>query len=86
MPYTLSMTRTIRKVGYKAKSKVYRGRRYPAGIVPGLVVKILWFVIYWRFRAVFYGTFFSETSSMDAKLLDRALDEIRGVFDQVIHG
>ena len=33
----------------------------PAGIAPGLVVTALWFVIYWQFRAAFYGVFFTET-------------------------
>ena len=32
----------------------------PAGIVPGLVVAALWFVIYWQFRAAFYGILFTE--------------------------
>src|SRR5579862_8513839 len=35
----------------------------PAGIVPGLVVTALWFVIYWQFRAAFYGIFFTATQS-----------------------
>jgi putative oxidoreductase len=30
----------------------------PGGIVPGLIVTALWFVIYWQFRAAFYGIFF----------------------------
>jgi hypothetical protein len=33
------------------------------GIVPGLVVTVLWFVVYWQFRAAFYGIFFTETQS-----------------------
>ena len=33
----------------------------PSGIVPGLVVTALWFVIFWQFHAAFYGIFFSET-------------------------
>jgi putative oxidoreductase len=33
----------------------------PAGVAPGLVVTTLWFVIYWQFRAAFYGVFFTET-------------------------
>jgi hypothetical protein len=33
----------------------------PGGIIPGLVVTALWFVIYWQFRAAFYGIFFTET-------------------------
>jgi putative oxidoreductase len=35
----------------------------PGGIVPGLVVTALWFVIYWRFRAAFFGIFFTATPS-----------------------
>jgi len=35
----------------------------PGGIVPGLVVTALWFVIYWQFRAAFFGIFFTETQS-----------------------
>ena len=35
----------------------------PGGIVPGLVVTALWFVIYWQFRAAFYGVFFPEAQS-----------------------
>jgi putative oxidoreductase len=35
----------------------------PGGIVPGLVVTVLWFVVYWRFRAAFYGIFFTEAQS-----------------------
>ena len=35
----------------------------PGGIVPGLVVTALWFVVYWQFRAAFYGVFFTETQS-----------------------
>ena len=38
----------------------------PGGIVPGLVVTALWFVIYWQFRAAFYGIFFSEARSAQA--------------------
>ena len=33
----------------------------PGGIVPGLVVTALWFVIFWQSRAAFYGIFFPET-------------------------
>src|SRR5580693_9060007 len=33
----------------------------PKGIVPGLVVTALWFVIFWHFRAAFYGVLFGET-------------------------
>jgi putative oxidoreductase len=35
----------------------------PGGIVPGLVVTALWFVIFWQFRAAFYGIFFTEPQS-----------------------
>jgi putative oxidoreductase len=35
----------------------------PGGIVPGLVVTALWFVVYWQFRAAFFGIFFTETQS-----------------------
>ena len=35
----------------------------PGGIVPGLVVTVLWFVVYWQFRAAFYGIFFAEAQS-----------------------
>ena len=39
----------------------------PGGIVPGLVVTTLWFVIYWQFRTAFYGIFFTETQSDRAR-------------------
>lgn len=32
----------------------------PGGIVPGIVVTALWFVIFWQFRAAFHGIFFSD--------------------------
>jgi putative oxidoreductase len=32
----------------------------PGGIVPGLVVTALWFVVFWQFRAAFHGIFFPE--------------------------
>ena len=35
----------------------------PRGIVPGLVATALWFVIYWQFRAAFFGIFFTEARS-----------------------
>ena len=35
----------------------------PGGIVPGLVVTALWFVIYWQFRTAFFGIFFPESQS-----------------------
>ena len=39
----------------------------PGGIVPGLVVTALWFVIYWQFRAAFFGIFFADTQSDRAR-------------------
>lgn len=36
----------------------------PAGIVPGLVVTALWVVVYWQFRAAFFGIFFSEPQAV----------------------
>ena len=36
---------------------------YASNVLPGLVVTALWFVIYWQFRAAFYGIFFTETQS-----------------------
>src|SRR5882724_6340785 len=39
----------------------------PGGIVPGLVVTALWFVIYWQFRAAFFGILFAETQSDGAR-------------------
>jgi len=35
----------------------------PGGIVPGLVVTALWFVVFSQFRATFFGIFFTETQS-----------------------
>ena len=35
----------------------------PAGIVPGLVATVLWFVVFWQFRTAFYGILFPETQS-----------------------
>jgi putative oxidoreductase len=35
----------------------------PGGIVPGLVVTALWFVVFWQFRAAFFGILFTETQS-----------------------
>ena len=35
----------------------------PSGIVPGLVVTVLWFLVFWQFRAAFYGVFFTEAQS-----------------------
>ena len=37
----------------------------PGGIVPGLVVTALWFIIFWQFRAAFDGIFFTEGSYAD---------------------
>jgi putative oxidoreductase len=39
----------------------------PGGIVPGLVVTALWFVVYWQFRAAFYGIFFPDSQSNRAR-------------------
>jgi hypothetical protein len=39
----------------------------PAGIVPGLVVTILWFIIFWQSRAAFRGILFGETRSNPAQ-------------------
>src|SRR5260221_11514322 len=35
----------------------------PGGIVPGVVVTVLWFAVCWQFRAAFYGIFFTEAQS-----------------------
>src|SRR6266436_6775801 len=35
----------------------------PVGIVPGVVVTVLWFVVYWQFRAAFYGIFCPKAQS-----------------------
>jgi hypothetical protein len=35
----------------------------PRGIGPGLVVTALWFVVFWHFRAAFYGIFFPDARS-----------------------
>jgi hypothetical protein len=42
---------------------LFHGLMDPGGIVPGLVVTALWFVIFWQFRAAFYGVFFPEAQS-----------------------
>jgi putative oxidoreductase len=42
---------------------LFHGLMDPGGIVPGLVVTALWFVIYWQFRAAFFGIFFPEAQS-----------------------
>lgn len=39
---------------------LFHGLMDPGGIVPGLVVTALWFVIFWQFRAAFDGIFFPE--------------------------
>jgi len=39
----------------------------PAGIVPGLVVTVLWFVVYWYYRAAFFGIFFTDAQSDRAR-------------------
>ena len=36
----------------------------PGGIVPGLVVTALWFIIFWQFRTAFYGIFFTKHEPM----------------------
>jgi putative oxidoreductase len=35
----------------------------PHGIVPGLVVTALWFIIFWQFRTAFDGILFPEAQS-----------------------
>ena len=42
----------------------------PGGIVPGLVVTVLWFVVYWQFRAAFYGIFFTGANEGHVKGTD----------------
>lgn len=32
----------------------------PPGIVAGLVITALWFVVFWQFRSAFYGILFAE--------------------------
>jgi putative oxidoreductase len=39
----------------------------PGGMVPGLVVTALWFVVFWQFRAAFYGIFFTEVQSVHSR-------------------
>jgi putative oxidoreductase len=39
----------------------------PGGIVPGLVVTAIWFVLFWQFRAAFYGILFTETKSVHSR-------------------
>src|SRR5258706_9234155 len=45
---------------------LFHGLIDPGGIAPGLVGTILWLVIYWQFRAAFYGVLFTETAPRDA--------------------
>jgi putative oxidoreductase len=37
----------------------------PSGIVPGLVVSALWFVVFWQFRAAFFGIFSLKHNHQD---------------------
>jgi putative oxidoreductase len=39
----------------------------PAGIVPGLVVTALWFVVFWQFRDAFIGIFFTGAQRVRAQ-------------------
>jgi hypothetical protein len=39
----------------------------PGGIVPGLVVTVLWFIIFWQHRAAFFGILFGEGRSDRAR-------------------
>jgi putative oxidoreductase len=39
---------------------LFHGLMDPTGIVPGLVVTALWFVVYWQFRAAFSGILFYD--------------------------
>ena len=39
----------------------------PAGIAPGLVVTILWFIIFSQYHAAFHGILFGETRSDRAR-------------------
>ena len=39
---------------------LFHGLMDPGGIVPGLVVTALWFIIFWQFRAAFDGIFFPK--------------------------
>ena len=39
---------------------LFHGLMDPGGIVPGLIVTVLWFVIFWQFRAAFDRIFFTE--------------------------
>jgi uncharacterized membrane protein YphA (DoxX/SURF4 family) len=42
---------------------LFHGLMDPGGIVPGLVVTALWFIIFWQFRAAFDGILFTEIRS-----------------------
>ena len=37
---------------------LFHGLMDPGGIAPGLVITVLWFIIFWQFRAAFDGIFF----------------------------
>ena len=39
---------------------IYHTLMDPRGIVPGLVVTVLWFITFWRHRAAFDGILFGE--------------------------
>jgi hypothetical protein len=39
---------------------LFHGLMDPGGIVPGLVIAVLWSIIFWQHRAAFYGIFFAE--------------------------
>ena len=39
---------------------LFHGLMDPGGIVPGLVVTALWFIIFWRFRGAFDGILFPQ--------------------------
>jgi putative oxidoreductase len=45
---------------------LFHGLMDPAGIVPGLVVTALWFVVFWQFRSAFHGIFFPAAQSAGA--------------------
>ena len=37
---------------------LFHGLMDPGGIAPGLVITVLWFIIFWQFREAFDGIFF----------------------------
>ena len=39
---------------------LFHGLMDPGGIAPGLVITVLWFIIFWQFRAAFDGIFFPK--------------------------